>query len=380
VHGILPLKDYAMDAEQMRRIVQLNCQLLSDVPYVEKGTATPGLASNHDGCGQDISDRCGRPKEHSFQADEESLFLDHIYSSSYCTLPKQYLTSFAVKRDFFRAFFGSKEDDLDQQSLTRVHQENYAQHQDENVAMSNSEVQPVVDRLPTSLDVALAGEDVVVEQDGLGDGLDPDHAVDPITSPRESILPQPVSVSPALPASPILPASPVSPASPLFTSPASPLVVSPVSPASSKPSIGSPQTSLVPYVPSAIANQPEPPLHMAQQQRGEESLSFAQASRFLFRRQSGRMLVVLSPTGDNRFRKHHADARSVVSVMNALGLPSEPSFIVQDNGKRMKMTTPITIWEEARLQRLQAVVAVPQNNVTALIRRFETYKDPDEEL
>ena len=65
--------------------------------------------------------------------------------------------------------------------------------------------------------------------------------------------------------------------------------------------------------------------------------------------------------------------------MNALGLPSDPSFIVQDNGKRMKMTTPTTIWEEARLQRLQAVVAVPQNNVHALIRRFENYKDPEEE-
>ncbi len=55
------------------------------------------------------------------------------------------------------------------------------------------------------------------------------------------------------------------------------------------------------------------------------------------------MLVMLSSIGDNRFRKRHADARNVVSVMNALKLSSELSFIVQNNGKRMNMITLIII-------------------------------------
>lgn len=84
------------------------------MPYVERGLVAPVLTSDSEGCRSDISDRCGRPRELSFQADEESLFLEHIYSTSYnSTVPKRYLTSFAVKRDSFRAFFGSEEDDLD---------------------------------------------------------------------------------------------------------------------------------------------------------------------------------------------------------------------------------------------------------------------------
>ncbi|KAL9122018.1 MAG: hypothetical protein Q9187_001422 [Circinaria calcarea] len=114
VRRILPSKYYAIDSERMLRIVQLNRQLLSDVPYLERVTVASELTSDHDDCGSHISDRCGRPWEHSFQADEESLFLNHIYLNSYSTLPKRYLTSFAVKRDFFRAFFVSEEDDLDQ--------------------------------------------------------------------------------------------------------------------------------------------------------------------------------------------------------------------------------------------------------------------------
>lgn len=55
------------------------------------------------------------------------------------------------------------------------------------------------------------------------------------------------------------------------------------------------------------------------------------------------MLVMLSLIKNNRFRKRHANARNVVSVMNALKLSSELSFIVQNNDKRMKMITLIII-------------------------------------
>ena len=114
MRNILPSKYYAIDPDRMRQIFLLNYHLLGDVPYNKRGLVAPELTSDDEGCGSDISDRCGRPRERSFLVDEENLFLEYIYSTSYSTLPKRHLTSFAVKRDFFCAFFGSEEDDLDQ--------------------------------------------------------------------------------------------------------------------------------------------------------------------------------------------------------------------------------------------------------------------------
>lgn len=341
VRSILPSKYYAIDSERMRQIVQLNCQLLSDVPYLERVTVAPELTSDHDDCGSHISDRCGRPWEHSFQADEESLFLDHIYSNSYSTLPKRYLTSFAVKRDFFRAFFGSEEDDLDQHPSPGTSQENHTGHLKEDVNMSDSKVQPASHRLSPLLDVPDAGEDVVPEQQGPDDGLDPDNAVGPMPSPAASVSPAPVSP------------------------------------------MGSTQTSLILRVPPSGADQPRPPMRLFGQQDGEAPVSLAQASRFLFSKRTSvkeRTFAVLSPTANGSFRKRHADSRDTVSMITALRLPSKSRFIARDNGKRLKMTAPSTILEEARSERLQAVIAVSQHNVQEMIRRFENYEDPEEEL
>lgn len=127
---ILPSKYYQIDSNRMRRIVQLNCQLIGDVSYVERMKVTPELTSDHDDCESNISDRCGRPRDHSFQADEESLFLDHIYSTFYSTLPKRYLTSFGIKRDFFHSFFGSEADDLDQRPHLERSQVGITKNQD----------------------------------------------------------------------------------------------------------------------------------------------------------------------------------------------------------------------------------------------------------
>jgi len=46
--------------------------------------------------------------------DEDKIFYDYTHSQSSDIRPKRYLTSFAVKRDFFHSFFGSSLDDLDQ--------------------------------------------------------------------------------------------------------------------------------------------------------------------------------------------------------------------------------------------------------------------------
>ncbi|KAL9631872.1 MAG: hypothetical protein Q9164_005658 [Protoblastenia rupestris] len=347
VRNILPSKYYAIDSKRMRQIVLLNGQLLGDVPYVKRGLAAPELTSDHEGCGSDISDRCGRPWERSFQADEESLFLEHIYFTSYSTVPKRYLTSFAVKRDFFRAFFGSEEDDLDQQPSFQVSQDD-RRYQEENVHMSDSETQPAGHNLSPTLDVPDSGKGVVLAQ-GHDDGLDPDDTVGPTPSPRRSTPSPPVSVSP----------------------------VSPVWP------VGSAQTSLVPYVPPSGAAQPRSPMYVFGQQGGEEAISLAQASHFVFSKQSNvekRTFAVLSPTGNGRFRKRHADSRDNLSMTIALQLPSASRFIARDNGKRLKLMAPTAILEEARSERLQAVIAVSQHGVQELIRRFENYEDPEEEL
>lgn len=50
-----------------------------------------------------------------FRADQESLFINYIYSASYSIVSQHYLTPFAAKRDVFHNFFGSEEDDLNRQ-------------------------------------------------------------------------------------------------------------------------------------------------------------------------------------------------------------------------------------------------------------------------
>ena len=119
------------------------------------------------------------------------------------------------------------------------------------------------------------------------------------------------------------------------------------------------------------------------QQGGEEAISLAQASRFVFSKRTSvkeRTFAVLSPTENGRFRKRRADSRDKLSMTTALRLPSVSRFIARDNGKRLKLMAPTTILEEARLERLQAVIAVSQHSIQELIRRFENYEDPEEEL
>jgi len=54
--------------------------------------------------------------------------------------------------------------------------------------------------------------------------------------------------------------------------------------------------------------------------------------------------------------------------------------VARDNGKRLKLTAPTNILEDARSEKLQAVLKVRQPNVQELIRQFENYEEPEEEL
>ena len=90
--------------EEIIRLLNLNRN-----PSVE----APVISQNY--CENDIVYRCGIPFEGSFKIDQKALFWDNIYSSNVESGTEEYLTSFAVKRDMFHAFFGTSDDsNLDQ--------------------------------------------------------------------------------------------------------------------------------------------------------------------------------------------------------------------------------------------------------------------------
>lgn len=107
--NIWPLKYYQLWSDHLCQKVQLICQVLKDIEQVEPETRHPEVTSDYDDCRSDIENQCGQPQEHSVKKDEENLFLNHIYSESLATVPKQYMTSFAWKWDMFHFFFDTSQ-------------------------------------------------------------------------------------------------------------------------------------------------------------------------------------------------------------------------------------------------------------------------------
>jgi hypothetical protein len=355
VRTILPLKYYQIDSDRMRRIVQLNCQLIGDVPYVERMKVTPKLTSDHDDCGSDISDRCGRPRDHSFQADEESLFLDHIYSTSYSTLPKRYLTSFGIKRDFFHSFFGSEADDLDQRPHLERSQVGITKNQDvvmgdqDHVTKDQDEVMGDQDHVTKDQNEMIENQDQVTK-----DQNEMTENQDHITKDEE------ISAGTLVP---------YNAETQLASQP--PLTLGGV-PDTTEDNVGQEK-----------GGQPRPPMREFGQQNQDGVISFTEASRLLFKTRMDkkkRLFTVLSPMAGNRFHKRQADSLNKLSMVTALELSSESRFVARDNGKRLKLTAPTNILEDARSEKLQAVLKVRQPNVQELIRQFENYEESEEEL
>jgi hypothetical protein len=115
----------------------------------------------------------------------------------------------------------------------------------------------------------------------------------------------------------------------------------------------------------------------------EGDVPFAAASRLLFRRKSKPDILtftVLSPVANGHFRKRRADPEDKLFMVSALRLPSDSYFMTQDNGKRLKMTAPITILEEAQSKWLNAVISVPRHKVQELIHQFKDHEESEEEL
>lgn len=103
---IRPSKYYAMGAALLDQKVDAICQMLHDIEESKIRSTNPEITSDFDDCGSDVDDRCGRPQEHSVKKDEQNLFLTFVYATNPVVIPKQYMTSFAWKRDMFHAFFG----------------------------------------------------------------------------------------------------------------------------------------------------------------------------------------------------------------------------------------------------------------------------------
>lgn len=92
--------------------------------------------------------------------------------------------------------------------------------------------------------------------------------------------------------------------------------------------------------------------------------------------------MVFSPAGGDRFRVDNADPTDPVSMANALQLLSKtPTLaLASDQGKRLKLTSPTTILEEARAQKLDTALVVARPNAGEVIRQLEDFEEPDEEL
>ena len=71
-------------------------------------------------CGSDISSRCGVPFEQAFERDQLLLFLGQIYGTECSTTQKRYLSSFAIKSDTIRCFFGTLDDVAESHHLSNA--------------------------------------------------------------------------------------------------------------------------------------------------------------------------------------------------------------------------------------------------------------------
>ena len=86
------------------------CDALKQIQPRGAVSEAPEISSDRDSCGSDVSLRCGRPYEQAFHEDVGRLYLRHVYKDYGDVQRKRHVTSFAVKRAIFHAFFGSSSD------------------------------------------------------------------------------------------------------------------------------------------------------------------------------------------------------------------------------------------------------------------------------
>lgn len=110
LHQVRPSQYYKFDEGVFDTEVLRICSVLSKVQARRIEAERPSVNSNREtGCGPDINNRCGRPYEGSFIADQPSMFLQHIYEQQVGDNSRRFLSTFAVKRCIFYSFFGGPE-------------------------------------------------------------------------------------------------------------------------------------------------------------------------------------------------------------------------------------------------------------------------------
>ncbi|KAL9132046.1 MAG: hypothetical protein Q9217_000174 [Psora testacea] len=308
--NVRPPTYYQLEGDRLRQKMQLICQVLEDIEEGKAQTRQPEVTSDHDDCGSDIEDRCGRPQEHSVKKDEENLFLNHIYPVSLATVPKKYMTSFGWKRDMFHFFFGIPENKINAQERS---EEDPSSDIDGNVGEVGDASGPA--NLPATdsggCDKTLAANDSV--------GSD-------------EIQPTPSTLTPSL-----ADAHSVSPA----------------------------------HMPMQTDEDHGP---VAVQSERDIVISLAEASRSIFNGQAdtdNQKFTVLSPTKNNSFRSRCADPHDKADVVAALRLPSNAHFMTRAGGKRLKLVDPSTVAEEAHSNQLRTVISVPRHGAQDLISLLE---------
>lgn len=106
-----PSSIYSLTAKEQYNIARkMNLQLSRYTPKMQKRKSQAPPESTTDAadssCGSDVSFRCGVPFEQSFECDQAQLFLKCLHDAGSSIPTKQYLTSFAVKKDMIHSFFG----------------------------------------------------------------------------------------------------------------------------------------------------------------------------------------------------------------------------------------------------------------------------------
>jgi Protein of unknown function (DUF3723) len=105
LHQARPRDIYRLDGEAHTRIVQGICNLIEPIELKELHHSLPKLTSDANEAPPE--QRCGKPFNSSHQRDAKHLFLDNICQDQPSS-SGDYVSSFAVRKQLFLAFFGHR--------------------------------------------------------------------------------------------------------------------------------------------------------------------------------------------------------------------------------------------------------------------------------
>ena len=388
----------------MHWIVQLNCQLLHNVPHTERIKVTSELSSDYDNCSSDIFNWFSKSHNHSFQADQESLFIDYIYSTFYSTTVRHYLTSFAVKRDFFHSFFSSEKDHLNQQSHYESSQNGIAQKKNEDKVMSNrNDVAQTKneDKMMSNRDnvAQKKNEDKVMSNRNdvaqtknenkmisNRDDVAQKKNEDKVMSNRDDVAQIKNEDEVINDRNNIARNEKMNTDTSSLNNVEEKMNVS-ISSLNNVEAWLTDQHSVHNNFSDTKERENGSQFHSLWYQLSVylmfefDSISLAEISQLLhnFWRKGEKqlLLTVLSLMISNCFCKHRAYLYNNVSIVTVLKLSFKFQFIVQNNDKQLKMTASISIIDAAQFNQSQTVLKIEQHNVQVLIHQFENYKNPE---